>query len=214
MDNQILQSLLELLKSTGSRRKEEEPCRICETRDLVKNGGFEGVTHEHREAFKNWMQETHGSIVGVSNIPYEGELAARLISRDSKNPDSKKARLFQNIAVTPGCRYELSFAENFFIYSMKSYSKARLSARVFYGDPDHDAKQVDLVNLVIYKPCAATASNKGYSFHRKAFDTPVPENVHSLTVEFLFEIKDMGGTEWKIDSVSVHSIAAAAAQDS
>jgi hypothetical protein len=38
--------------------------------------------------------------------------------------------------------------------------------------------------------------------------------VHSLTVEFLFEIKDMGGTEWKIDSVSVHSIAAAAAQDS
>jgi hypothetical protein len=135
MDNQILQSLLELLKSTGGRRKEEEPCRICETRDLVKNGGFEGVTHEHREAFKNWMQETHGSIVGVSNIPYEGELAARLISRDSKNPDSKKARLFQNIAVTPGCRYELSFAENFFIYSMKSYSKARLSARVFYVTP-------------------------------------------------------------------------------
>jgi hypothetical protein len=38
--------------------------------------------------------------------------------------------------------------------------------------------------------------------------------VHSLTVEFLFEVKDVGGTEWKIDGVSVRSIAAAAAKDS
>lgn len=190
-------------------KERKDTCCLCEAKEMVKNGGFEITNPQQNEVFKDWLQKTDGAAVRLSRIPYEGELAAKFVSNGSKELIKKEASIFQNINVTPGCLYELSFAENFYSRSPEMAYKVKLSARVFYGDPTDAAKQVDLINVVIYKPRYGTVENTGYCFHRKAAETAVPSNVFSLTIEFKFEVTDTGGTDWRIDGVSVRPIAKA-----
>lgn len=184
----------------------KEPCPICETKELVKNGGFEITTPTNQQVFMNWLQADNRASINATQISYEGKNAASFVSESTAEPKFKMAILSQNITVTPGCRYELSFAENFFKNSSEVSSKARLTARIFYGDPSNPAKQVDLVNIDIFKPDLYAVENRGYSFHQKAAESPVPKSVSTITVEYKFEVTDVGGTEWKIDGVSVRGV--------
>jgi len=206
-----LSAYADIIKSIAGLNINEKKDSCChfETKELIKNGGFEVINPDPLQVFSNWLQTTNKTTIAVSKFPYEGESAAKFVSQESSKPEYKTAQLFQNINVKPCCLYELSFAEDYFACSQKAACKAKLTARVFFGDPTNKANQTDLINVDIYKPNSLKTAGRGYSLHRITAEVAIPNNVSSATVEFKFEVTDIGKTVWRIDSVSVRPVSAA-----
>lgn len=132
--------------------KEKSACHACRTTELVKNGGFE-VPGDGENTFKFWTieiievengnqqqqqqaakrQEELASI-GATDDSYEGVVAAQFTTEGSAERTEKKARIFQEVPVTSGCLYRLSFAENF-LPLLGDFDFGELTARVYYTGP-------------------------------------------------------------------------------
>jgi hypothetical protein len=191
--------------------KEQNTCRKCETTELIKNGGFE-VPGTEENTFKFWTIEVVNPEAELANIvatddAYEGVVAAQFKTEESNQARQKKARIFQDVNVTPGCLYRLSFAENLEA-ERADFEFGELTARVFYTD--NEFNEFDLIKVFIRIDSGAVA-DVGYTFHQKVAAAPVPNTVSAVTVEFSFNIKDVGAAEqqpddeWMIDGVSLRS---------
>lgn len=177
--------------------------RRCLSTELVKNGGFEqpGLF----ETFAHWNEITSNYTIRSFTRPYEGLVSAEIISDQTAMATIKTAALFQQVAVTPGCFLVLSFAENF-RRAGDGFDGLNIRARVFY----EDAGRVDLINVEIGYDQEADQAGKGFVFHQRASDIPVPPNVSNVTVEFFVQVKDVGNggntTQWLLDGVSLRAV--------
>jgi hypothetical protein len=178
--------------------------RRCPPTELVKNGGFEqtGVF----QTFAGWDETTTNYTIRSFEKPYEGFVCAEFISRQTTVPITKTATLSQEISVTPGCFLVLSFAENFRRAAEGGFDGLNIRASVFY----EEAGRVNLINIEIGYSPEADQAGKGYVFHQKASDIPVPPNISKVTVEFFVQVTDVGSggntTQWLLDGVSLRAI--------
>lgn len=120
--------------------------------------------------------------------------------------ETKSALLSQNVTVTPGCFLVLSFADNYRNLGLGAIKNPKVRARVFYVDAD----PVDLINIEInYHD---EVEDKGFVFHQKVANVPVPLNVSTVTVEFFITTEDIGDvqnsnqTVWLLDGVSLRNL--------
>lgn len=89
-------------------------CKSCGTRELIRNGGFETPGTNIGQAFAYWNQsEAPNTAFSIVPIPHEGVSAAAILASAFETTTS--ASLSQNVIVTPGCLYQLSFAEDLFL---------------------------------------------------------------------------------------------------
>jgi hypothetical protein len=181
----------------------------CETKELIKNGGFEILSTDNTQAFADWRAVNRLSNTIVRHAPtdtvpvqYEGVRSAWFITEPS-DLEQHSISLQQNVTVTPGCIYQLSFAENLLAGTVGSVPS--LVGRVFHTDSA--GSQFDLINIPI-----ATSGvfenlvDKGYNFHQKTADIPIPCDVSKVTVQFDFSVRDTGGTIWLLDGVSLRTV--------
>ncbi len=181
---------------------------ICQPGKLVRNGGFEDISGSVDSPFLYWRQipETGGQafIESRSDTPYEGAFAAIFISSATALAELKSVSLRQIVPVTPGCRLELSFAENFLERGESSGTTPRLIARVYWVNDS--GTEFDLIYVPIAKVDGENDEDKGYSFHKRTADIPVPCNVSSVYIEFEFSVTNTGNTQWLLDSVQLRSL--------
>jgi hypothetical protein len=114
--------------------KEKSVCHECKTTELIKNGGFE-VPGDEENTFKFWTieiidEEEELASIGATDDSYEGVVAAQFTTEGSAQRAEKKARIFQEVRVTPGCLYRLSFAEKFLLL-LGDFDFGELTARVY-----------------------------------------------------------------------------------
>lgn len=188
---------------------------ICPMDELVKNGGFE----ENRLQFQSadidlvpsyWTIDSE-ILMNVSpeiEFAYEGITEITFSTISTADEINKHARLFQNVTVTPGCLLQLSFAERFFSTGA-NFELANFTARVYYGDPSSSSpNQVELIN--IYREFLDSSYvSDDYTFHQKVATVPVPCNISNVTVEFIFNARDLAElikTSWLLDGVSLRAV--------
>jgi hypothetical protein len=128
--------------------------------------------------------------INVAPVAYEGVHSAWFITEPSEL-EQHFISLQQNVTVTPGCIYRFSFAENLLTASDFTPS---LTGRVFYTDGA--GSQFDLISIFIEKDIKISNIDRGYTFHQKTADIPVPCDVSRVTVQFDFSVRDDGGTIW------------------
>lgn len=181
-----------------------QPCS-CETGELIRNGSFEILNPTLLETFTDWRVIASAPNIGVTaiNIAYEGSQAAEFTTGSSDVAPSapKSIRLRQNVIVTPGCRYQLSFAENFL--TRGGNSKPTLVARVFCVRRNNIT---NLLEKIITKAAGTSDVDRGYLFHQIVISEPVPGNVSGVVVEFELVVNDDGGTAWLLDGVSLRAV--------
>lgn len=181
---------------------------ICQPGNLIRNGGFENIAGLLGFPFQYWQQipETGNQafVQPSPDIPYEGAFAALFASTATVVAQSKSVMLRQIVPVTPGCRLELSFADNFLDRGESSGSTPRLIARVYWVNDS--GTEFDLIYVPIAKVDDDSDVNKGYSFHKRTADIPVPCNVSSVYVEFEFSVTNTGSTQWLLDGVQLRSL--------
>ncbi len=196
------------------REEDTTECRVrkcaCETTELVKNGGFE-VPGDDENTFKFWTieiakPEKELASIGATDDSYEGVVAAQFSTEPTNELKNKRGRIFQDVKVTPGCLYRLSFAENLEANGT-GFTFGELTARVFHTDPAFN--QFDLIRVFI-RVDSTGPINTGFKFHQAVASIPVPAGVSTVTVEFSFVIRDratqgQGDDEWMIDGVSLRS---------
>jgi hypothetical protein len=86
---------------------------------------------------------------------------------------------------------ELSFAEYFLARGESAGDTPRLIGRVFWVNDS--GTEFDLINIPIAKINGGEDDvDKGYSFHKRTADIPVPCNVSSVYVQFEFSVTDIG----------------------
>lgn len=160
------------------------------------NCGFEqeGVF----ETFADWEEITSNIDIFPSATSYEGNLSAEFESLATAQLQEKEASLSQNVTVTPGCFLALSFADNLLASSGPGFNDLNVRASVSYDS-------TNLINIEIdYDP---EDVGKGFVFHQKVADHPLPSNVSSVTVRFFVQITDLGpGTQWLLDGVSLRAV--------
>lgn len=189
----------------------------CETKELIRNGGFEILSTDLNQVFADWQQiNANGAEVGlppVASVPYEGLFQAVFSSGGTTTEQMKSVSLRQTVTVNTGCIYRLSFAENFLQRGINALSSSRFTGRVFYTK---GGREFDLINIPIAKIDDDSDVDKGYTFHQKTAEIPVPCEVNSVIVQFDFQVKDMGGTFWLLDGVSLRAVSSSPAycQDS
>lgn len=180
----------------------ESQC-LFEPRELIKNGSFENVNPARPEEFAYWNgSSSPEASISSSNIAYEGLKAAQ-INTAAAGEGEKVVTLSQKVSLTPGCFYQLSFAENLDISSPVSIPPPSLTARVFFATDD---EQFDLINILIKKDGEPDV-DKGYTFHRKVSDIAVPSSIVDATVEFTFNVPPNIRLEWLLDGVSLYAAA-------
>jgi hypothetical protein len=180
----------------------------CRTNDLVRNGSFEDRTGGLGSPFTYWrlIPET-GSLVFVesrSDTTYEGAFAAIFISSATVTRELKAASLRQIVPVTPGCILELAFAENLLARGELSENTPRLIGRVFWVNDS--GTEFDLINIPIAKTGGENDVDKGFVFHKRTADIPVPCNVSSVYVQFDFSVINTGNTQWLLDAVQLRAL--------
>jgi hypothetical protein len=139
-----------------------------------------------------------------SDTPYEGNFAAIFISSATVNAQLKRVALRQIVPVTPGCILELSFAENFLARGESSGNTPRLIGRVFWVNDS--GTEFDLIYVPIAKTGGENDENKGYIFHKRTADIPVPCNVSNVYLEFEFSVTNTGNTQWLLDTVQLRAL--------
>lgn len=173
--------------------------RPCQPAELVKNGGFEqnGVFGP----IADWNEQIFNILITTSSTPvYEGGQTALFASQTTPETSRKDATLSQEVIVTPGCFLTLSFADNFFRLG-EGFENLRIRARVFYNN----GNEVDLINTeIIYR--AENEVDRGFAFHQKGANNPVPANVNSVTVAFNVVLTDTARTVWLLDGVSLRAV--------
>jgi hypothetical protein len=177
----------------------------CERSELIRNGGFEIEAYNHDQPLEYWTvfrNVPEVSVEKATSVLYEGNAAAAFESQPSADLIAKSASLRQAVGVTPGCIYQLSFAENFLCAPTHS-GQLTLTARVFYLV--HEI-EFDLIRIPIIKVSFAVDENKGYSFHARTFNRPVPCDVSGVIVQFDFTVKDTGDARWLLDGVSLRAV--------
>jgi hypothetical protein len=183
----------------------------CETKELIKNGGFEMLNADRTQVFAHWREVNKVSDTTIVDEPlsptYEGFRAAQFQTNTSP-PEKHAISLQQHVTVTPGCIYQFSFAENFLGGPGGAEFEPSLIGRVFYTDSA--GSQFDLISIPIAKANIPNNTDKGYTFHQKTADIPVPCDVSKVTVKFDFTIReDTGGIKWLLDGVSLRAISSA-----
>lgn len=183
----------------------------CEGGELIKNGGFEMRNADLTQEFAYWRAVNPVSdttVTTYSNMPvYEGFKAAQF-QTNTTPAELHAISLQQHITVTPGCIYQFSFAENFLGGPAGAVLQPSLIGRVYYTDCA--GSQFDLINIPIVKENIPLNIDKGYSYHQKTADIPVPCDVSKVTVQFDFiSSNDSGGTRWLLDGVSLRAISSA-----
>jgi len=131
---------------------------------------------------------------------YEGNSAASIQTTVTPTPETKFLQLRQNVIVTPGCLYELKFAERLVALGETGIELPTLIARIYYVSQGF--ADFDLLN----KPIQKTKIDRKYNLHFMTARVPVPCNVSGIIVQFEFFITDSGGTVWNLDAVSLRAI--------
>lgn len=191
------------------KRRKPLKCR-CESRELIKNGGFEVRSTEPNFPFQYW-EEVNPNFARVNNDPnltniaYEGLSAARIESIDTVEEENKSVTLQQTVAVTPGCTYKLSFAENLLFKGNGTAAAIPiLTARLIYVN--NFGEDVDLVVVPIFKFSQEHDPNRGYTFHEAVTNVPVPCDVFEIIVRFDYFENSTTGSTWLLDGVSLRAV--------
>lgn len=168
--------------------KEIVTCSPCLPRELVKNGGFE-ILGAFDEVFADWIVGPQPSDIRVdeSGIAHEGITSLSFNSLPTDEVQFKSQRVFQNVAVEPGCFLVLSYATNF-LQAGVDFDELSFRARVYYNG----ARPTDIINIET-RYGSADLAGTGFDFHQKVSDVPVPEGNTTLTVEFQIRIRDRAG---------------------
>lgn len=181
---------------------------ICKPGNLIRNGSFEDISGSPGFPFLYWRQlpESGNQAIVRANsmVEYEGVFVASFESAVSGGAEPKSVSLRQIVSVTPGCRLELSFAENFLRRGEAAGNTPRFIGRVFWVNDS--GIEFDVINVSIAKTNGENDVNKGYSFHKRTADIPVPYDVSSVYVQFDFSVTDMGNTQWLLDAVQLRAV--------
>ncbi|HOQ10158.1 MAG TPA: hypothetical protein PLG09_08555 [Syntrophomonadaceae bacterium] len=184
----------------------------CENEELVRNGGFEMISADPTQPFADWRAVNALSNTIVSRVPenmlpvaYEGIHSAWFITEPSPVVEQHSISLQQNVTVTPGCIYRLSFAENLLIKGNGMAAAIPiLTAKVIYIDNYGNA--VDLIVVPILKFDQNRDPDRGYVYHEATADVPVPCGVSELIVRFEYFENSSIGSAWLLDSVSLRAV--------
>jgi hypothetical protein len=177
---------------------------ICKTRNLVRNGGFEDISGLPSLYWRQIPETgTLASVLGYSTA-YEGTFSVLFVSIETASATFKSVSLRQIVPVTPGCRLEFSFAENFLNRGDSAGDTPRLIGRVFWVNDS--GNEFDLINIPIAKIGGENDVDKGFSFHKRIADVPVPCNVTNVYVQFDFSVTDLENTQWILDAVQLRSV--------
>jgi len=180
---------------------------ICQTRNLVRNGNFEDISGSIGSPSLYWRQlPESGALAEVVSYStsYEGTFSVLFASIETESPTFKSVSLRQIVPVTPGCRLEFSFAENFRNRGDGAGDNPRLIGRVFWVDDG--GTEFDLINIPIAKIGGENDENQGFNFHKRIADVPVPCNVTSVYVQFDFSVTDIRNTQWILDAVQLRPV--------
>jgi len=179
------------------------PSCYCERGELIKNGGFEIPSVVPDQVFSDWslgMSSEGINLLMTTDNVYEGNSAASIQTTVTPTPETKSLQLRQNVIVTPGCLYELKFAERLVALGETGTELPTLIARIYYVSQGF--ADFDLLN----KPIQKTKIDRKYNLHFMTARVPVPCNVSGIIVQFEFFITDSGGTVWNLDAVSLRAI--------
>jgi len=187
--------------------KEIVKCSPCLPRELVRNGGFE-ILGTFDQVFEHWTTGPQPSDIRVdeSGIAHEGISSMSFNSLPTDEVQFKSQRVFQNVAVEPGCFLVLSYATNF-LQAGVDFDELSFRARVYYNG----TRPTDIINIET-RYASAILAGTGFDFHQKVSDVPVPEGNTTLTVEFQIRIRDRAGvtgdelTVFLLDSVSLRPV--------
>lgn len=194
------------------KKKDLEPCTKeiircspCLPRELIRNGGFE--VFGAFNLFADWSIGGSSNIrIGDSGIAHEGSGSLSFNSLVTDEIQDKFERIFQNVAVEPGCFLVLSYATNF-LQAGVDFRELAFRARVYYNG----TRPTDIINIeTLYN--SDFLAGTGFDFHQKVSDVPVPEGNTTLTVEFQIRIRDRAGvtgdelTVFLLDSVSLRPV--------
>ncbi len=177
---------------------------FCERGELLKNGGFEIPGPNQLDLFASWLLQAHTPDIDLFrdtvNV-YQGNAAASVQTNDLPIVGASTLILRQHVDVTPGCLYNLKFAERMVTFIGDNGHLPLLAARVVYLDRIHN--EYELLNITIQK----TAADEEYNLHEQTADLPVPCDVPGIIVQFSFYITDAPGSVWNLDAVSLQSVA-------
>jgi hypothetical protein len=193
--------IVNLVCSSGGKTDQHTPTRSCIPTELIRNGSFE--QGGEFSIFRDWEQDLDPDIEldRDEDIAYEGTWAAEFLSLSTADVESKFGSIRQSVVAPSGCFLSLSFADNF-VRAGEGFEDLDVSVRVFYTDAG--GNRVNLINIEI--DYNEEQAGKGYVFHQKVSDAPVPLNVSSVTVEFRVQIEDESNTSWFLDGVSLRAI--------
>jgi len=179
------------------------PSCFCGRGELIRNRGFEIPSVVPGQVFSGWRLGLSSEGINLSmttdNV-YEGNSAASIQTTVTPTPETKHLELRQNVIVTPGCLYELKFAERLVALGENGTNLPTLITRIFYISQGF--AEFDLLN----KPIQKTKIDRKYNLHLMAARVPVPCNVSGIIVQFEFFITDSGGTVWNLDAVSLRAL--------
>ena len=178
------------------------PVCFCENGELLENGGFEIPGFNPFRLFAGWIVHSRTldiELVRDTQNVYEGSVAASVRTIAPPGNITSTLVLRQYVDVTPGCLYQLQFAERLVTFEPDTLIPV-LVARIIYLD--RNLNEYELLNIPIQK----SVEEDEYNLHQHVAQLPVPCDVPGIIVQFRFYITEAPGTVWNLDAVSLQSV--------
>jgi hypothetical protein len=196
-------------KTVSSKHKDKciPPVCFCETGEVLVNGNFEIPGVAPFDPFAGW--EVHARTLDIELVRdtqnvFESSVAASVRTGEPLVPTSILI-LRQYVDVTPGCLYQLQFAERLVSFTGDDTVLPLLVASVIYMD--RSLNEYDLLSIPILK----SEEDPEFNVHQHVAEIAVPCEVPAIIVQFSFYITNAPGTVWNLDAVSLQAVSATSA---
>lgn len=196
-------------KAVSSKNKDRciPPVCFCETGEVLVNGGFETPGVVPFVPFAGWdvfARTLDIELVRDTQNVFEGNVAASVRTGVPLVPTSILV-LRQYVDVTPGCLYQLQFAERLVSFPEPDSILPLLVASLIYLD--RSLNEYELISIPILK----SEQDAEFNVHQHVAELAVPCEVPAIIVQFSFYITNAPGTVWNLDAVSLQAVSPASA---
>lgn len=197
-------------KAVSSKNKDRciPPVCFCETGDVLVNGGFEIPGIVPFVPFADWdvfARTLDMELVRDTQNVFEGNVAASIRAGEPLVLPTSVLILRQYVDLTPGCLYQLQFAERLVSFLESDTVLPLLVASIIYLD--RSLNEYELISIPILK----SEEDTEFNVHQHVAEIAVPCEVPGIIVQFSFYITNAPGTVWNLDAVSLQAVSATSA---
>lgn len=196
-------------KAVSSKNKDKciPPVCFCETGELLENGGFEIPSPDPFELFAGWVVHARTldiELVRDTQNVYEGTAAASVRTTAPPGNITSTLVLRQYVDVTPGCLYQLQFAERLVTFEPDTVLPLLVASIIYL---DRSLNEYELISIPILK----SVEDAEFNVHQHVAEIAVPCEVPAIIVQFSFYITNAPGTVWNLDAVSLEAVSGTSA---